>query len=411
MLIAIVVSILVSVFNFAKMRIMLHCFWCVSMLATVICLAIGMIITPTSVAVSEACDIMHEVLYNSSALISLGKKLNISDLEQVDVCINGDGSIAGYYNISDQLSLLDELDNKTQQLKAYKENISLEEVNATSIVAGAVELTLNYTLPADADLKSLLVLAEFNSWSSSVANNSKQESVANCAKSQDVWVFNIASCPNDTNTKIFDPTGAADQNLPDGKTCLVPYQISKEVLQNRYNNSTFAGCNSAAVVNETSGKYLTIESLLVDYHSHLYDFQSQVDDLFTKLDNDLITYENNKQNFTAGLNGLYDSFDNFTTNVNNITNLLVGPTGLISRINCNFIGLHARRAYYATCEGVAPSVSKLGWVIPVFGLFLLIFTFFTFCLAVRNSRPTLGKGESLDDNFGSAPAGVELSKV
>ena len=109
--------------------------------------------------VIEGCDMLQEVLFNESSLTEYQKELKIDNLEQLNVCLYGNGNVAEYYNITSDLDILGELENKTLEFKQLRNNISLEDLNATEAVIGPVYATLNYSVPADENAVSVQTLA------------------------------------------------------------------------------------------------------------------------------------------------------------------------------------------------------------------------------------------------------------
>eukprot|EP00331_Platyophrya_macrostoma_P017009 CAMPEP_0176470214 /NCGR_PEP_ID=MMETSP0127-20121128/40320_1 /TAXON_ID=938130 /ORGANISM="Platyophrya macrostoma, Strain WH" /LENGTH=658 /DNA_ID=CAMNT_0017864461 /DNA_START=85 /DNA_END=2061 /DNA_ORIENTATION=- len=384
-LIVVSISLVIILLKLEKLRFALHVFWGIFLIATLVCFILGTIVSPVSVLLIEACEIAGSSLNETSPqLKTYGKSLNVSNIEPIDVCINGNGDLVNYYNITANLSMLSKLANDTETFRLYMTGIVLNPFKPFDSINKSVNDTLAYAIPADSGA-SLIDLKSLNTWSDASQNaNQTQAYGANCTVIQDVWVYNQTSCPS--GYVVFNSAGDAKANFGN-KTCLVPVNVTQTILDTRYDEASFASCNSTTIQSKTG--YTSLPNLLKTYIMTFNQYQSDIKQLFGSLSTNLTTYQKNRDNVTSTMVVIYNNFGHFQQGVVEMTNQIVGPNGLLKRSNCTFFGENARAIYSVTCTNIAPALFTMGVAVPIFGFCLLLFTIFTFCLAIRASKPTL----------------------
>lgn len=340
-LIAILGAAGVYLLKWARMRVLLHCSWCLMSALMVAGFVLSTVFVPLAILTMESCDLYDDVITSESNFVEYTELIPSDINSKLRTCLFGDGNLKAEFGIDNEIGNLDKISQSYADLSSMNQKFSNGNESQMLNYSDVVILSwsnktykLQMGLLEDSsvsDLNNSFRSAEVcNEWSDYSSSGSLQN--PNCQSTQDNWVFNLSNC---TYTNQWQ-SGSPSTDQLGLQICIQFSDFDSTSANNRY--SSLQGCPSF------------VGTKIMSYFTSLKSYDTSRRALFSGLGNELANLLATNDNYTSQLLDFNTTVYSFISSIKTfIGNVSDSQNGIVAGFNCKFLTQVARDSYNSMC--------------------------------------------------------------
>lgn len=325
----------VYLFNWTRLRVLLHCSWC--MLSGIMCIGftLSSVFVPFGIITVEGCDIYSGII-TSPTEYSKYTNLIPTDINiKLHTCLFGSGNLLREFGIEDQISQIDAISKSFNSVNSTGLNFSKQSNNIVIESWRNNSENLKNGLLSDSsetdDNNSFVSLGNFRKWSDYTVSGSNQ--VSTCSDTKDEWVFNSSNC---TYSPIWSSSNSAT-DLKGSTVCIQINDFDSSSINGRY-GSMSSSCSSSVSENN------------IKYFNALKGYDQSRRTLFSGVSNSLTNLKASNEDFNSKLINYNQTSYNFLSQIKNLVgNVSDEKTGIVNGFNCAFFRRVVNDSYNSLC--------------------------------------------------------------
>ena len=327
----------VYLLKWARLRMLLHCSWCLMSLLMIIGFLLASIFVPLAIMTIEGCDVYNGMITSQQEYSSYVELIPSDINAKLQTCLFGTGDLSTEFGIRDQIDQMNGIQNSLNNLNSlpHSSNFSLNYsdilIDTWHSTTDSYKNGLLIDSSATDDNNSFTSIQTFNKWSDYSASGSQQ--AISCSVTQDNWVFNTTKCSYPTTWA----TTNSPTDLIGSKVCIQIQDFDSTGANNRYQGMD-SSCSST--ISQNNLKYFgSLKNYDNSRRTLFGNIGTALDNLKTKNDQ----YNGQLLNFNTTVYGFSNNIQNFINNVSD------PETGISNGFNCKFLKSSAENSYNSMC--------------------------------------------------------------
>ena len=197
-------------------------------------------------------------------------------------------------------------------------------------------------------------MTKLNLWTDSTASGSLQSSAGGCSVSKDKVVYNSTKCGG-----VNIPTSSsADFG---SASCIVLSSYTLAQLTSRYSNK-FSSCNS-----NPDSSFTSVEDAITQYLTSIKGYMSTMQTKLSSIKTSMTTLKDSHDSLSDLIISQALNMKNFKLDIQEFLNTITGDEGVITKLNCRFIGDNLERMTKALCVKFIPSIFWFSFLLGFMG--------------------------------------------
>jgi peptidoglycan hydrolase CwlO-like protein len=358
--------------------------WCTIGLLMIVGWIVSTAVFGATILTFETCDvgtksIEDPVFFNKTFdKVATLFDINDADFERTRgvlyTCVHGDGDLAREFELRQNMDIIQEIYTTIDSNHAQvMQSLSLM---ATSMVIPTTQTLLTKISEGTTPDSQLTLddLVKLNSYTRSAANS--------CTDVDDTWVFNSKTCDGTAGTN-FTSSSSDTFNL-NNPTCIGynAWSAGSDNIASRYTSSAFPQPGCANVNGQAMHLYLQ------SYIQNIGNNREQTQTVISRILEDLNNVDKANNQFTSELERIPNSIQDLNNTMASIDNMVTGPQGIITSMNCKFVRNDFETLLDVTCTGIGNTLYKITLTYLILAFITFVGTFMLFCLSKRFTLPS-----------------------